>query len=377
MVKVLHILWSGGIGGTEEYITSLVKYFNYSRYKMRLCFISQKGPIFEEIEKTSENIDFIGMKSGLDIIGASRLFAYLRKQKFDIIHSHSANILSTVVISFFRRPKKIFTEHVSPGAKSFSWKRKLFFKLFSDSFQTIIAISRYVESKLVEDMKVDSSKITVIHNGIRIDKYDHILPAKDLLHLRKNDATILGFISRMEDFKRPDLFISIAHEIIKKKRDFHFIMVGDGPELVRCKKMISHYAISGYFDILGFRRDVPSILKLLDALIFLSKGEGFGIVTLEAMAMGVPVFALCDGAIPEIINHRENGVLLDTADPESMAQQIISYLGEASLLGKIRKKAAEDARSKFTLDLCAEKIDRLYAKVLRSRCEEIGEGILE
>ncbi len=367
-LKVLHILWSGGIGGTEEYVVSLFKYFDNKKYESFLCFLSQKGPIFEDALKITDNVIYIGMNNGIDVGKALKILRLLRNGQFDIIHSHSTNLLTNIIISFFKKPAKIFSDHISPGAKDAYEKRKLFYKVFPNLFQKIIAISESVKQKLVKSLKVNPQKIVVVHNGVRIDKFNSsLIPPQELVHIKKSGKYILGFIGRMEEFKRPDLFVEIAAELIKKDKSFSFIMVGDGSELDNCKSMIQDHEIGEYFNVLGFRRDIPNILKLFDALLFTSDGEGFGIVIIEAMAMGVPVFAINDGAVKEIINHKENGIILDTSAPELITQKIIENIEDRKLMNKIRKQCVKDVHSKFAINLSAQQIEDVYEKVLHSR----------
>ena len=364
--SVLHILWSGGIGGTEEYITSLVRQSDLFKYEIHLCFLSQKGVIYEEAKKIADvNVVHIGMKNGFDIVNILKLIKYLRQGKFDIIHSHSPNILTNIVIFLFKRSRKIFTEHVSPGAKDLFEKRKSFYKLFSNRYQKVTAISEFVKKNLVENMHIDPKKIVVVHNGIRMDKYHNMsLPPQDMIQLKKKNGYIIGFVGRMINFKRPHLFVEIASELIKKDDKYHFIMVGDGPELERCRKMIIQYNISQNFELLGYRRDIPNLLTMFDALLFTSLDEGFGIVLIEAMAMGVPVFAINQGAVSEIINHKENGILLDSINPEEIAQQILKTVENKAVMEKIKKQCVEDVHSKFTIEKCVNKIENIYMEML-------------
>lgn len=232
--KVLHILWSGGIGGTEEYITSIIKYFDKSKFEIYLCFLSEKGAIYEEAVKVTMNISFVGMRTGLDVMGALKVHKMLRREKFDIIHLHSANILTNLIVFMFRKPRKIFSEHMSPGAEDVFKKRKRFYKIFRGLFDVVIAISDTVKIKLIQSLGVDSRRIMIVHNGIPIEKYsDSLLPPQDLLYLKKNGKNLLGFVGRMVDFKRPLLFIEIASAIIKRNKKCHFIMAGDGVELAK------------------------------------------------------------------------------------------------------------------------------------------------
>ncbi len=358
--KVLHLLWTGDIGGAEEYVTTIIEYFDPSKYEVHLCFLSGKGPIFEEIQKVRTNVNFIGMKSGYDIFGALGFIKYLYRERFDIIHSHTENIIINLIIAYLKKPKKIFTEHVSPGADDIFKKRKIFYKLFSNSYHVFIAISEFVKQKLVESFQLNPVKIVVVYNGVRIDKYNIPSPHGDINLIKKKNDYVIGFVGRMQRFKRPDLFIKIAAELIKRNDKFYFIMVGDGPELTGCRELIAEYKINDHFKLLGFRRDIPNLLKSFDALLFTSVGEGFGVVLLEAMAAGTPVFAFNGGAIPEIIRHKENGFLCDSEDTEVIAEQIIITLNDKELIAKITKSSIEDVNSKFSIINCAQKTQEIY-----------------
>ncbi|GAB4534003.1 MAG: glycosyltransferase family 4 protein [Thermodesulfovibrionia bacterium] len=364
----MHILWSGKIGGTEEYIVNLVKRLNPEIYDIRLCFLKERGEVFEEVERDGRlKIDFIGINSGYDIVGALRFAVYLLKNRFDIIHSHMRNILSTFVLSAFAlTTPKILTHHVSPGDTRFFRKNRFFYLFYGGIFKKVIAISDTVRNFLIDELHYPyPERIVVIHNGIDTERfsYDVFLPSgiQDITGKNK----IIGFIGRMVYFKRPDIFVKTANEIVKIDKNYHFVMVGDGNELEGCKRMVIDYAIKDHFTFLGYRRDIPQILKSFNALLFTSKGEGFGIVLIEAMAMGVPVFAVNDGAVPEIIRDRENGILLNTMDPKIIAKEILEVLGNNGLINKIRLNAVNDARNRFSIEVSAKKTEKIYFELLK------------
>ena len=117
------------------------------------------------------------------------------------------------------------------------------------------------------------------------------------------------------------------------------------------------------FRLLGFRRDIPHLLKSFDALLFTSAGEGFGIILLEAMAAGTPVFAVNDGASPEIITHRENGILCNCLDPKVFAEHVMTAMNDKALIDKVRRKSVEDVYSKFSIKICARRTADIYDKL--------------
>ncbi|MHA2040131.1 MAG: glycosyltransferase, partial [Promethearchaeota archaeon] len=152
----------------EEFIITLLKHFDYSRYEIYLCFLSRKGLIFEEALKLKGfNVTFIGIKNGFDILGGLKFAYYLYRGKFDIIHSHMRNFLSTAILSLFTiEVPKILTHHIGPVDTRLFKRERRFYKLFSGVFRKITAISRAVKENLINDLDVKpADKIKVIHNG--------------------------------------------------------------------------------------------------------------------------------------------------------------------------------------------------------------------
>ena len=141
-------------------------------------------------------------------------------------------------------------------------------------------------------------------------------------------------------------------------------MVGDGSEMEECKALISQSGLGKHFRLLGFRRDIPDILGIFDAMLFTTAGEGFGIVIIEAMAKKIPVFAINDGAVPEIIQHEENGILFDSTNPEIIAEQIMKVVRDNALVDRIKNRCGEDVRSRFSIDVCVDQMEKVYQSVL-------------
>ncbi len=373
-IRVLHILWSGGIGGAEELMTSVIKYIDSSKFEISVCFLSERGDIYNEISRKGESqLECIEFCNGFDIRGAFRLLKYLKKNKFDIVHCHERNFLSMFILSlFFRRTRKLITHHAGmttmtdPGDIRMHKKNRLFYLLFSGAFSKIIAISIYVKDNLIRNIIIKHpDKIAVLYNGIDMHKFNGTSKiSPELQQIRDSSAKIIGFVGRMVPFKRAPLFVKCASEIVKRDNSFKFIMVGDGPEMEKCRDLIGQYKLNHCFKLLGLRRDIPDILRLLDALLFTSEGEGFGIVIIEAMASGVPVFAINEGGVNEIITDNENGILLNTVEPAKIAKQILDVFTNEELINKIRKRAVQTIQSSFSAESVIRQLESIYEEVL-------------
>ncbi|MEW6601409.1 MAG: glycosyltransferase family 4 protein, partial [Nitrospirota bacterium] len=224
-VKILHVLWVGGIGGAEEYVRMITRYLNSSRYDNAVCFLSQRGEICQEIQREGNvSLTSMGFRNGFDVEASVKFYKYVRENGFDIIHIHVRNILSMLVLAlFFSRIPKIITHHTGiqltdpDDIRKFK-KSKLFYFLFSRFLRKIIAISGYVKDNLIRNMGISpAEKIEVLHNGIDMQVFDRVRrTTPELLNVRSVGGKVIGFIGRMVPCKRPELFIQCAAEIIKR-----------------------------------------------------------------------------------------------------------------------------------------------------------------
>lgn len=123
-------------------------------------------------------VKIIGMKNGLDIASAIRFYRFLKKRRFDLIHSHIRNILSGFCLIFGAKDSlKIITEHLLTEDVAFLSIRRfrrirLFYRFFSKNYHKIIAISQSTQKALIEKTGVSPKQITHIPNGIDTSKYD-------------------------------------------------------------------------------------------------------------------------------------------------------------------------------------------------------------
>jgi glycosyltransferase involved in cell wall biosynthesis len=102
----------------------------------------------------------------------------------------------------------------------------------------------------------------------------------------------------------------------------------------------------------------------MNALLFTSKNEGFGLVIIEAMAVGVPVFAIKDTVIAELIIDKKNGLIIDSEDPEVIAQCMLENMSDAKLMTNIAEQSIYEVCQRFSLKSAAIEMELIYDSVL-------------
>ncbi|MCC7272885.1 MAG: glycosyltransferase [Alphaproteobacteria bacterium] len=118
--------------------------------------------------------------------------------------------------------------------------------------------------------------------------------------------------------------VARAFLAVRRRLRCRLLLVGDGPEWHATRKLLRHR--SGDVRLLGFRDDVPSLLRDADILLLASRAESFSLAALEAMAAGVPVVAPRVGGLPEVIGDGLGGLLFHPGRSADAAARIVALL---------------------------------------------------
>jgi glycosyltransferase involved in cell wall biosynthesis len=176
--------------------------------------------------------------------------------------------------------------------------------------------------------------------------------ARASLGAGENDR-IIGIVGRLQPWKGQDVFLRACAEVARTHADARFVVIGGTPGgfsaefPARLQTLARELGIDEATRFLGHRDDVPALLPGLDVFVNASYAEPFGLVTIEAMAAGVPIVATDSGGTLEIITHGETGTLVTTGDPAAMAAAISAYLDDPGRAGRIAGTARRHAFGYF------------------------------
>jgi glycosyltransferase involved in cell wall biosynthesis len=148
---------------------------------------------------------------------------------------------------------------------------------------------------------------------------------------------------------------------------------GEGPgaimELARSLRIERSLRFPGWVD--GSKKD--SLLRRSDVFVLPSYFEALPLGVLEAMACGVPVVATAVGGIPDVIQDRVNGLLIEPGQPEALARAIVTILTDDALRSRLREAAHSDVRKRFSTDSVIKDLETLYRE-LGIQVHSISEG---
>ncbi|MCW4043350.1 MAG: glycosyltransferase family 4 protein, partial [Candidatus Bathyarchaeota archaeon] len=231
----------------------------------------------------------------------------------------------------------------------------------------VISISSYIKDVLLRFYKVNPEKISVIYNGVDIDRFqpDHNASVLKEKYDLENFPTVL-YLGRMDPYKGVQFLLKALPLILEELPHAKFIIGGATrfdrirlKDLTLSKKMRKSLIFTGYLS----KEEVPLLYALCDVFCYPSMWEGFGLTPAEAQASGKPVVAFNHCAIPEIVKNSETGILVNPGDHYKMAEAIIQLLKDTDLRYSMGKEGRKRVEKLFTWDSCAEKTLEVYKLV--------------
>lgn len=188
---------------------------------------------------------------------------------------------------------------------------------------------------------------------------------KEQFGIQEGERVIIHVSNFRKIKKLPDIintFIKVREQIPAK-----LLLVGDGPEKHRMMELLKSSPYKQDILFLGKQENVAELFNISDLKLLLSETESFGLVLLEAMACGVPGIGTNIGGIPEVIDHGENGYIVELGDVEQAAQYAIELLTDEEKLIKFRHAAVNAVRTKFLAEPIIDHYEQLYERLVALR----------
>jgi glycosyltransferase involved in cell wall biosynthesis len=196
-------------------------------------------------------------------------------------------------------------------------------------------------------------KLDIIPNGVDLAKLVKSHKTEALDAFRAKYATpeekIIFTISRLVYEKGVHLLIQAMPQVLQECPQARLIVAGKGPEADNLKLQAEHSGVAEQVDFIGFISDEERNLffEVADCAIFASLYEPFGIVALEAMALGCPLIVSDVGGFSEMVKHAETGIKIYPNNVDSTAWGIVHALENPKWAQKHTVKAQQSVREQF------------------------------
>ena len=364
-IKVLFVINSLSSGGAEKLMEQMLPLMS-KKIKVDLLLLNDENSVYEQtLTDARVNIIYPKYKKPRNPLNIFFIKKIILNGDYDVVHGHL--FPTSYWLSFARKlsrsskTKYLFTEHNTTNRR----RKYKFFKLIDRfiymQFDLIISCSENVHKNLMEWLSPKhSDKFVTINNGVNIDAYYKALPLKrDEIHSGvQKDTFLITMVSRISYPKDQETVINALYHL---PTHFKAIFIGEGQNKDKLVDLAKNLNLSNRVHFLGYRDDVPGILKASDAIVLSTHYEGLSLSSIEGMASRTPFIASKAPGLENIV--KNHGLLFDIGDKITLKNHLLNLSQDNHYYDQVAQACYERALD-FSLDKMITRYLETYEKLI-------------
>lgn len=360
-IKIVNIISRLVYGGTESVLLNYYSHIDRKHYDLSIITMEAVNKeVISRFEKLGFKVYIVGDWEKQPIEVGKEILKLLKKEKYDIIHSHLSHTnFYFMILGYIAGIKiRISHSHLAYIDKTLIEKIKhKIYKILINIFSTnYMACSEAAALELYGTTK----NIYILHNAIDVNKFKYNEKTEKTkrkeLKIKDKDI-VIGHIGRFEKQKNHEFLIDIFNEIHKQNKNTILLLVGEGPLKEEIEQKVKNLNLEKSVKFLGQRSDVNELYQAMDAFVLPSLYEGLPLVGVEAQAAGLPCFFSTE--VTKETKVLETTKLIElTEGPQKWASIILKELKSYKRVDT----AEEITKNKFNISMESTKLDNYYQK---------------
>ncbi len=357
---VLHTrVVSGSGGGPDKTILNSPRFLTSQGYPMLCAYLRPPGDsgferLREMAHRWSAPLLAIDDRGAFDRGPKAELARVCAERRPAIWHAHDykSNYLGLRLRR--RHPMALVTTVHGWGVQG-GWKTAAYYALdryLVRRYEHVICVSRDLYETCLA-FGTPAERCWLVPNAIDTDEYQRLDEprASKLRGGIPADRTVIGAVGRLSPEKAFDQLMRAVAALVAEGLDLELWIVGEGPERDALEALRAELALGERVRLLGYRDDTLDLYRAMDIYALSSRKEGLPNVLLEAMALELPVVSTAIAGIPQLIEHGENGLLVEPEAPDQIAsalRRVVTEGGLAAALGRSARRTIEERHSMHT-----------------------------
>lgn len=373
LMKVLHLIDSGGLYGAEKMVLNLMEeQIKMGDSPMLLSAGTREDGVKAiELEARRRNLPVTPwlMKPGLNLRESQRILKWAQENNYNLLHSHGFkfNVLLGMYPESVRLIPMTATLHGYVHAPRFS-KMWLYESLDRFAIRRMNGVALVGEAMKKElPGKLSSGHTVVIPNGLDISEVQELSsapldePFKSFIDTHEPVILGVGRLSREKGFDRLILAFS---EFRKSFPNSGLVIVGEGKFRQQFEVLVDELGVKDDVLMPGYYSKVPTMLRHSKVLVMPSLTEGLPITLLEAMSLKTPVVASAVGEIPKVLGDGQGGILLSDVGPATISKAIEKSVTDIELSNRKAEWGYGEVSKNYSSEAMADKYLAFYKGVL-------------
>jgi len=354
-VNILYVESSRSWGG-QEYRTCLeINWLNAHGHQAWLV-CNPDSQVHSKASELATRVVTMPLRSRVDPLCTLRLWKFCRQNKIDLLKTYSSKdhwiCLPLFVCGIPLSRARCITDPIGSASRAF---------VFKHGCSQIVADASVIKRQLVKQNGIDPAKIEVIGSAVDLVKFK---PPRNRTKFRReigvgDDISLIGNVGMIRPDKGQLQLVKAAPLVFEKHPGARFVIVGQGTGILKrginVRNAIDQAGLADKIIMTGYRWDTPNVYAACDMIVIASlHTEASPIVLREAFASGRPVIATKVGDIPEIVRHRENGLLIEPGDTQALAAAIMEFISDPELAARCALNGFSYATEHFSFDKMME-----------------------
>jgi len=354
-VNILYVESSRSWGG-QEYRTCLeINWLNAHGHQAWLV-CNPDSQVHSKASELATRVVTMPLRSRVDPLCTLRLWKFCRQNKIDLLKTYSSKdhwiCLPLFVCGIPLSRARCITDPIGSASRAF---------VFKHGCSQIVADASVIKRQLVKQHGIDPAKIEVIGSAVDLVKFK---PPRNRTKFRReigvgDDISLIGNVGMIRPDKGQLQLVKAAPLVFEKHPGARFVIVGQGTGILKrginVRNAIDQAGLADKIIMTGYRWDTPNVYAACDMIVIASlHTEASPIVLREAFASGRPVIATKVGDIPEIVRHRENGLLIEPGDTQALAAAIMEFISDPELAARCALNGFSYATEHFSFDKMME-----------------------
>jgi glycosyltransferase involved in cell wall biosynthesis len=388
-LRILHIITRLIVGGAQENtLLTAIGQHHTPGMKVTLLAGIDDGPEGNLHDRAyAEGLELRLMKELVrpiapltDMVALAKLVAFIRKGRYDVVHTHSskAGILGRIAARVAGTPitvhtlhSLVFGEHETPLKNDLYIRLK---RLCAPITHKIISVCDATKDGAIARGIGKPDQHVTIFSGfdtrpfLRIREELGVEDAKRSVGLSP-EHLVVGKVARLFPHKGHDHFMEAAKLIAARMPRARFLLVGDGILREDLELQARDLGIRDRFVFTGLVKpdSVPALLQAMDVALHTSIREGIARVIPQAAAVGKPVVAFRMDGAPEVIRHGETGFLAVPFDACDVAERVLEILDDEPRRQAMGERARNFVALNFPVEVMVSRINDVYRELAEQR----------
>jgi len=367
-VGVLHVCDKFGVKGSSIHgVSRLFSWwfprYDPARFRVSLCGIKGPEPATVWLDSLGIPVHHLG-RGPFDPRVLPNLLALARSKQARILHVHGYASADFGRLAAWRLGAALILHEHFADPKMPAYQ-SLADRALSGLTHRAIAVSQSTAEFLVRDRYVRRDKVRLIFNGAPLEEFQPRDPRQSSLRkqLGLGDAPLVGTIGRLNTQKGHKYLLSAARQVLLRRKDVLFLIVGDGDLETELRQTARDLGISEHVVFAGHRTDIPNILSALEVLCLPSIYEGTPLTLFEGMAAAKAIVSTAVDGCGEVLEDGKTALLVPARDPDALAGALLRVLEDPDLR-KSLGAAAREASTRYDIGACVAQMQALYDEVL-------------